>query len=219
MAVKTEPLTEILDRYDIHIPHTVLWVAHIDANSLYDIENETYRFLVVGSTETSCLETANKIIPASVLEQKIECVPMPSIHVLHSHRLLNLDGKRVSVGSAHHVIPTALSQVTSPGGVIYPSLDNFVYCCIRATERGVAVMMGNIDDESGVLAHRSPTDAFAELEEENMQETYVIALPIAQLMSHKDKKFRFKNKWWDGDSLLKECLALEVKFGGDRDED
>lgn len=214
MAITTATLAEHLDDYDIQLTVGMLWIAHNDTDPIYDIVNDDYRFLVAGTSEEQCVENAKKLFPAVFETQNIRAVYAPSVSVVHTHRLLNLNGKRVGIGSAHGVRQTALSPVCSPGGKLYPALDNFLYFAINIGRNGeIGFLMKDVEGEQGVSTYSCPHNATLELgEDAGSNDVYIAALALGQLSNHNFDKLFFRNRCYDVSSLLNEAVNCVDSF-------
>jgi hypothetical protein len=204
------PLAPYLNDYDIHLNIGMLWIAHNDKQPIYDIASEEYQFLVAGSSEEACLKTAREMYPECLGSGKIEAVCAPTVGALHTHRLLNLDGKRVSVGSATGVREPALSPVCSPGGLIYPALDNFLFYGIKLdTPEHTGFLMTNIDGEEGVTGFTSAHLLLQELGEGYDESIYVAAISLADFVVRDVQNLCFRRKMYDIKSVVAvatECI-------------
>ncbi len=214
MATTTAPLAEHLDEYDIALNVGMLWIAHNNTDPIYDIVNDDYRFLVAGTSEEECVQNAKKLFPAVFETESIRAVYAPTVSVLHTHRILNLNGKRVSVGSSNGVRQTAFSPVCSPGGKLYPALDNFLYFAINIGRNNeVGFLMKNIEGEQGVSAYSCPHNATIELgEDAGSADVYIAALPLGQLSNHTFDNLFFRGRCYDVHSLLQEAVNCVDSF-------
>jgi len=214
LAITTAPLAKHLDAYDIEIKEGMLWVAHNDTDPVYDIVSDDYRFLVAGTSEEECVQNARKLFPSVFQTTGIRAVFAPTVSVLHTHRLLNLNGKRVSVGNAHGVRQTALSPVCSPGGKLYPALDNFLYFAINIGRNNeIGFLMKNHEGEQGVSSYSCPHNATIELgEDATSDDVYIASLALGQLSNHTFDNLFFRGRCYDVRSLLQEAVNCVDSF-------
>lgn len=214
MAITTAPLAKHLDAYDIDLKDGMLWVAHNETDPVYDIVSDDYRFLVTGTTEQICVENAKKLFPSVFQTDGIRAVCAPTVSVLHTHRLLNLDGKRVSIGNAHGIRQTALSPVCSPGGKLYPALDNFLYFAINIGQTNeIGFLMKNHEGEEGVSAYSCPHNATLELgSDAHSEDVFIASLPLGQLGTREWDNVFFRGKCYDIRSLLQEAINCVDSF-------
>lgn len=210
MAIKMTPLAKYLSDYDIHLNIGMLWIAHNDKQPVYDIASEDYQFLVVGSTEDACLNAVKKMYPECLGSGSIEAVCAPTVGVLHTHRLINLDGKRVTVGSATGVREPALSPVCSPGGVLYPALDNFLFFGVKLdSPEHTGFLMTNVQGEEGVTGFTSAHLLFHELGEVADTSIFAAAIPIGEFLARDVQNVCFRRKMYDIASIVAvttECI-------------
>ena len=209
MAIKMTPLAKYLSDYDIHLNIGMLWIAHNDKQPIYDIASEEYQFLVIGSSEEACLNTVKAMYPECLGSGSIEAVCAPTVGVLHTHRLINLDGKRVTVGSATGVREPALSPVCSPGGVLYPAIDNFLFYGVKLdTPEHTGFLMTRIENEEGVTGFTSAHLLFHEIGEA-MDGVFAAAIPIGEFLARDVHNVCFRRKMYDIASIVAvatECI-------------
>lgn len=198
----------------------MLWVAHNETDPIYDIVSDDYRFLVVGTTEEECIKVATDLFPAVFETSGIRAVCAPVVSIVHTHRLLNLDGKRITIGSAHGVRQTALSPVCSPGGKLYPSLDNFLYLGVNiGNANSIGFLMKQHDGESGVSTYTSPDNALLELGEDATRDDVLIsAVALGQFAFREWDNLWFRGKCYHIQSLLQEAMNCVEKFDGTEED-